>query len=303
MAQAAMTAGGPPDRAGRHAESRGMLAAAFVALGIIALYAPVLATFGARYFWDEDDNHSSVLLLMTGYAFWIDRAAFAWRSTSKEAAYGAALTIFGLCVFFVGRLTDLVQLLGFSLPLCVMGLCLGFGGRLLLRRWLLLCGLLIFVVPWLGASVDGLLVPLRLLLTKAAASSVALSSVAFLGYPVSSTGVLVTVGFVQLSIAGACVGLRSMVSMVAIGALFLHFFPPRSRSAGAAFLLLVPVVALGANFLRIVVLVAVAAEYGAGGEAQVHDFAAYGEILFAIGGFLALAKWLGGSDARSRKSS
>lgn len=263
-------------------------------LGIIALYAPVLATFGARYFWDEDDNHSSVLLLMTGYAFWIDRAAFAWRSTSREAACGAALTMFGLCVFFVGRLTDLVQLLGFSLPLCVMGLCLGFGGRSLLRRWLLLCCLLIFVVPWLGASVDGLLVPLRLLLTRAAASSVAL-----LGYPVSSTGVLVTVGFVQLSIAGACVGLRSMVSMVAIGALFLHFFPPRSRGAGMAFLLMVPVIALAANFLRIVVLVAVAAEFGASGEAQVHDFAAYGEILFAIGGFLALAKWLGLGDARS----
>ncbi|MFT4053524.1 MAG: exosortase/archaeosortase family protein [Novosphingobium sp.] len=291
MAQAAIIATAPIVRSRRHAGVLKISAFMLVSLGLITLYAPVLATFGARYFWDEDDNHSSVLLLMTVYAFWLDRAAFTWRSSWREAACGAALTTLGLSVFFLGRLTDLVQLLGLSFPLCVMGLCLGFGGRLLLRRWMLLCVLLVFVVPWLGASVDGLLVPLRLLLTKAAASSVA-----FLGYPVSSTGVLVTVGFVQLSIAGACVGLRSMVSMVAIGALFLHFFPPRSKATGMVFLLLVPVVALGANFLRIVLLVAVAAEFGASGEAQVHDFAAYGEILLASGGFLALAKWLGVSD-------
>lgn len=273
-----------------------IVAIVLVTLGLVALYAPVVAAFGARYFWDEDDNHSSVLLLMTGYAFWLDRSAFDWRSTKVEAACGAALVLFGLCVFFIGRLTDLVQLLGLSLPLCVMGLCLGFGGVGLWRRWLLLCGMLVFIVPWLGASVDGLLVPLRLLLTSAATSSVA-----WLGYPVSATGVLITVGFVQLSIAGACVGLRSMVSMVAIGVLFLHFFPPRSRISGVIFLLLVPVIALGANFLRIVALVAVAARFGASGEAQVHDFAAYGEILVAIGGFVVLAKWLGFDDSRPRE--
>lgn len=261
-----------------------------VAVGLIALYVPVLVSFGARYFWDENDNHGGVLLLMTAYAFWLDRNAFSWRSTWGEAVIGFALALFALGVFFVGRLTDVVQLLGVSLPLLVMGLCLGFGGVQLLRRWFLLCSLLVFIVPWLGATVDSVLVPLRLLVTKAAASSVEL-----LGYSVSSTGVLVTVGFVQLSIAGACVGLRSLVSMVAIGVLFLHFFSPRSRLSGAAFLLLLPVVAVGANFLRIVVLVAVAAEFGAGGEAQIHDLAAYGEVFAAICGFLLLAKWFGGA--------
>ncbi|MEE4450777.1 exosortase/archaeosortase family protein [Novosphingobium resinovorum] len=272
--------------------SADVAAAALVAMGLAALYVPVLATFGAQYFWDEDDNHSSVLLLMTGYAFWADRAAFGWRSTRAEAAAGAALVMAGLAIFFLGRLTDVIQLLGVSLPICVAGLCLGFGGWSLLKRWWLLCGLLVFIVPWLGASVDGLLVPLRLLLTRLATSSIAL-----FGYPVSSTGVIVTVGFVQLSIAGACIGLRSMVSMVAIGVLFLHFLPPRSWLGGVAFLLLVPVIALGANFLRIIFLVLVAGQFGASGEAAVHDFAAYGEILIAMGGFLTAARALGVGEA------
>lgn len=256
-----------------------------IAAGILFLYVPVIYQFGEKYFLDSDDNHSSILLLMTGYAFWIDRNALKFVSTPCEALAGAGLIATALAIYVLGRMTDVIQLLGVSLPILVMGLSLSFGGWALLGRWKFLSCLLIFVVPWLGASADALLVPLRLLLTSGATESLSM-----LGYPISATGVLVSVGFVQLSIAGACVGLRSMVTMVAIGALFLHFFRPRSTYAGIIFMLTVPVIALSANFIRIIVLVLAAAHFGAGGAAAIHDAAAYAEVLLAIGAFLLAAK-------------
>jgi exosortase/archaeosortase family protein len=133
-----------------------------------------------------------------------------------------------------------------------------------------------------------MLVPLRLALTHSAARLAAL-----IGFPVSTSGVFIFVGFVELNVAGACVGLRAMVSMTAIGFLFLHFFPARSFGAGVLFVCLMPLVALAVNFLRVFGLIVIAALFGVSGEAFVHDFAAYLEVAIVLGAFTLLGKALG----------
>lgn len=267
----------------------GWAAAALLVIAFASLYIPVMAQFGARYFWDEDDNHALVLVLLAGYAFYADRSRFAFRSSSAEAIAGSLLGLLGLSIYLLGRITDIVQLQGGSLPLLALGCTLGLGGRTLLRRWWLPCCLLMFIVPLIGGAADAILVPMRLAVTDAAVAGARL-----LGYPAAANGVLISVGFVQLSVAGACVGLRSMVSMVAIAALFLHFFPPRSRLAGVLFFLGAAIVALGANFVRVLTLVLVAGQFGATAEATVHDLAAYIEVILALAAFLLLARLTAG---------
>ncbi|MET0241305.1 MAG: exosortase/archaeosortase family protein [Sphingobium sp.] len=274
----------PAQRDGRQVA----LAFGLVVLGLLALYVPVLWQYGARYFWDEDDNHSGVLLALVLFGYWTDRAAFRRDATRWEEQGGIACILAGLAFYAVGRVTDLLQLQGASLPVIVTGLTLATGGLRLVRRWWLLSILLIFIVPWFGPIADVLLVPLRLALTEMAARFTS-----FLGFPVSSSGVFIYVGFIQLNVAGACVGLRAMVSMTAIGFLFLHFFPPRSPAAGLLFIILLPVIALTANFIRVSGLVITAALFGVSGEAVVHDAAAYMEVGVALLAFLILGKALG----------
>ncbi|WP_242153092.1 exosortase/archaeosortase family protein [Sphingomonas sp. BAUL-RG-20F-R05-02] len=269
-------------------QGRELVALGLILVGLVALYAPVLIEYGALFLWSEDDNHSGLLLLLVLFGYWQDRKAFAWTATSREVGYGATAILCGLLLYFVGRITDSVQMQGVSLPAIMTGLAMASGGFALARRWLLLSTLLIFIVPWFGPIADALLVPLRLGLTHSAARLAA-----WLGFPVSTSGVFIYVGFVELNVAGACVGLRAMVSMTAIGFLFLHFFPARSLGAGLLFVVLMPMIALAVNFLRVFGLIVTTAVAGVGGEAFMHDVAAYLEVGIVLFAFMLLGKALG----------
>lgn len=277
-----------PTRIAGDPQVRNGLALGLMLLGLLALYVPILAEYGALFIWDEDDNHSGLLLILVLWGYWHDRKAFTWSSTRNEMILGSGLVVFGMALYFLGRITDSVQLQGLSLPIVMSGLAAAAGGVALARRWLLLSILLIFIVPWFGPIADALLVPLRLALTHSAARLAAI-----LGYPVSTAGVFIYVGFVQLNVAGACVGLRAMVSMTAIGFLFLHLFPARSFATGLLFIVLMPIVALAANFVRVFALILTAAMYGVSGEAIVHDVAAYIEVGVVLLIFAGLGKVLG----------
>jgi exosortase len=268
--------------------SRNGVALGLILLGLLALYVPVLIEYGALFLWSEDDNHSGLLLALVLFGYWQDRKAFAWTATAREFIWGGAAILVGLTLYFVGRITDSVQMQGVSLPVVMTGLAMAAGGVALARRWLLLSTLLIFIVPWFGPIADALLVPLRLALTHWAARLASL-----LGFSVSTSGVLIYVGFVELNVAGACVGLRAMVSMTAIGFLFLHFFPARSFAAGLLFVVLMPMIALVVNFLRVFGLIVTAALLGVSGEAFVHDLAAYLEVGIVLLAFTLLGKALG----------
>lgn len=274
--------------------SRGFLGLAAVLLGVLSLYFPVFAQFGSQLWWNEDENHSGILILCVLYAYWRDRSAFSFSANRSDRIVGASIVALALLIYTIGRFATFVQLLGASMPLLAFGLSLAFGGRRLAKRWALLSVLLLFCVPWLGTLGDTVLVPLRLIITKAAVHVLSM-----IGLPVSATGVLVSVGFVQINIAGACVGVRSMISLMAIGILFLHFFPPRSVWAGLVFVTLLPIIGLGANFLRVCFLIAVAGYFGATAEAQVHDLAAYGEVALAICLFALLGNFVGKSEGHS----
>lgn len=281
-------ASGSPPRLGRDR----LVPILFALAGLAVLLGPMLFELGTKLWVDENNSYAGILMLCLGYAFWRDRSALPPAAGTSAFALGALLTVLGLIGFGFGRFADLVQFQGLSLPLIGAGLTLAIGGWALLRRWWLLVLLLAFVVPWIGPAADWLLVPLRLKLTH---SAIALLST--LGIPVSGMGVLVNVGFVQLNVAGACVGLRSTISIIALGLLSLHFFPPRSIGAGLLFVALLPVIGLGANFLRVCLLIASAHWFGSNGAAGLHDIAAYLEVGLSITLFMLLSHAL--SAARS----
>jgi len=260
---------------------------ALVLFGMVVLYLPMFIDFGEKFWWNEEDSHAGILLLGILFAYYRERHHSRAQATSAEFAAGCLFVGLGLAIYALGRIAIFFQLQGISLPIMILGLTLASAGRRTAGRLALINTLLIFTVPLFGALADTVLVPLRVHLTAVAAHFASA-----LGYLAASSGVIVTVGFVELNIAGACVGLRSMVSLLAIGLLSLHFFPMRSFRRALLFALLLPALALAANFLRIVLLIIVAGEWGASAEAQVHDTAAYLEAFVAIGLFVALARLL-----------
>jgi exosortase len=260
-------------------------ATVLVLAGLAILYVPVAVQFGGEFWWGPDDSHAGVVLLAVLWAYWRERDAFTWGTKLAEKLCGWTFVSLALVLYALGRVTNFFQLIAFSISMTALGLTLlsaGFAGA---RRFWILNFLLLFTVPVLGPFADTILIPLRIFLTKAA-----VHLFSELDFPISSSGVIITIGFVRLNILGACVGLRSMVSLIALGLIFLHLVPVRSWAHGLAFILLLPIVGLLANFLRICVLIAVANGFGASTESFCHDAAAAAEVFVAIGIFLGLAK-------------
>ena len=244
---------------------------------LVVLYAPVLRGL-ARYFWSYDNaSHTPILLAGIAYGYWCERARFDWSAGPRDRLIGWGLALIGLALHLLGRMLQFYQFETASMLPVLLAATFLIGGRRAARATLGLSLLTLFAIPIPGSIVDDLLVPLKLLLSDAVVMLLGLA-----GYPVAQNGVVISIGFYDVQIADACAGLRSLVSLIAIGLLSLYFNPPASRATGALLVVLIAPIALLANFLRVLSVTLVTYHFrGAVGE-TFHDAAAYAEIVVAL---------------------
>jgi EpsI family protein len=104
-------------------------------------------------------------------------------------------------------------------------------------------------MPYPAWVIDQLTAPLKLGLSKSV--EVLLYAA---GYPVARSGVVIALGQYRLLVEDACSGLHSLIFLVAMGLIYLHFTGP--RRASHQWILVVALLPLGvfANFIRVLVL-------------------------------------------------
>jgi len=116
---------------------------------------------------------------------------------------------------------------------------------------------------------------------KQAVSFVAADILFAWGYPVSRSGVVLTVGPYLILVADACAGLTSMFSLEAMGLLYLNIVKHPSWLRNAALSVSVVPIAFCANVVRVVVLVLVTYHLGDSvGRGFLHGFA--GVVLYLV---------------------
>lgn len=263
---------------GRRAYVPSPLDAALI-LGAIALIAMPTLIGIALVFWDEDGgSHSPIIIAGVAYVIWLRRDAFARGASRRAIVAGAAVFALGCLVYALGRLQSFYQVQAASWLLLGAGAALATGGQAALRRIAVPLLILLLAIPLPGSIVDDLLVPIKLAL-----SEFIVSAMAWWGFPVASNGVFISVGYVELMVADACAGLRSLVSLTAICLLGNLLVPPRTRIASVAVALLVVPIAILTNMLRIAILILIAYYRGAGAVKTAHDYAAYIEVALSIG--------------------
>ena len=97
---------------------------------------------------------------------------------------------------------------------------------------------------------------------------------------------MLSVGPYQLLVADACSGLHSLISMSAMGLLYVYLMGHRSLARNAILVALLLPIAFAANVVRVMVLVLVTFHFGdEAGQGFIHDFS--GVFLF-VGGLLLL---------------
>jgi exosortase len=172
----------------------------------------------------DEGSYGPLILIATLFVIWSKRGRPTEVTSASACSAGGLFLAFGLIAYVVGRSQDIVQL-NVGSAIAVLA-----GGALILGGWRSLRAMSFPLLFWLFC------VPLPDVVMVAAteslkvlASSAAEQSLWWLGYSVARTGVMLLVGPYRLLVADACSGLHSLISLAALGLLYLHLIGKRNR--------------------------------------------------------------------------
>jgi exosortase B len=267
-----------------------------VLVGVALLYLPTYWDL-SQTIWQSPDQSQGPLMLLAALWLLFDRREAIAAVPSRPAHWlgGGVLTI-GILLYVVGR-SQSIWLFEVGSQMSVFtALLLLFKGTAAMRVAWFPIFFLIFMVPLPGPLVAAVTGPL-----KAGVSFVASEVLFAMGYPVSRSGVILTVGPYLILVADACAGLTSMFSLEAVGLLYLNIVRHSSALRNAALTLLVVPIAFCSNVVRVLVLVLVTYHLGdAAGRGFLHGFA--GMLLFIVALLLIVAAdWLIGRFVKHRE--
>ena len=253
--------------------------------GFAAMYVP-LYWWAANGIWQSDDHaHGALIGIVLLWLFWRLRNDIVDApGTRPSLLLGVPVFGFGLLVYFVGRVFEISILEFGSQSFVAAGLLLLLKGPGAVRvAWFPLF-YFIFMIPLPGILVDAITGPLKQWI-----SAIVVDLLYNVGYPITRTGVIISIGQYQMLVADACSGLHSMYSLSALGTLFMYIMGRRSVLHNAVMLASILPIAFTANVIRVIVLVLITYHFGdEAGQGFLHGAAGMVLMLVALLCFFAL---------------
>ncbi|MBI5116955.1 exosortase/archaeosortase family protein [Candidatus Poribacteria bacterium] len=254
--------------------------ALFLALALALLGAAYWSTF--VWLWERamapDSYYSHALLIpfISAYLIWRRRERlreFQWESSLM----GLVLILFALAAHLLSVLLDVYFTSGFSILALVFGLSLYLFGYRITRELLFPLGFLVFMFPLPGAALDAIGVPMKLFVTTSGAKIVEL-----LGIPVIQEGFQLHFPSASLVIGNPCSGLRSLISLLALGSLYAYFLTVPLHVFISMLIVSIPI-ALFSNIVRVLTLSLIAHRYGSSAATgSVHDLSGFVVFVLAL---------------------
>ena len=255
-----------------------------VILGLAVLYVPSLYDL-LTGLWSTQEQMQGPIVL--GISVWLlyrnwgtmqQAVQAAPSETGTQAnsgsAWGWPIFVIGLLLYALGRSQDILMFeIGSAIWLLVGIGLLNLGGRAVKAQWFALFFML-FMVPLPGPIVDAVTMPMKM-----AVSYVAENALYWAGYPISRTGVTLQIGQYMLLVADACAGLHTLLTLEALGLLYLNLVRRDSAFRNISLAILIVPISFAANVIRVVTLTLVTYHFGdAAGQGFLHGFA--GMVLF-----------------------
>lgn len=185
-----------------------------LAASIVWVYAATLRGVIAEWISTPEASYGILLAAVAVATAWHRRGALAPIDSSSSPALGAVLLLFGVVIYLVGQLGADVFLTRISIVVVAAGALGSIGGTQWLRVLAAPLLFALFSVPLPSLVVNAVTAPLQLV--ASAFTEVALRTG---GVAVYREGNLLTLPSTTLEVAEACSGLRSLISLVAVGAI------------------------------------------------------------------------------------
>ena len=150
-----------------------------------------------------------------------------------------------------------------------------WGPAAMRRLWFAVLYLAFLIKPPYGGVAE-LTQPLKIAL-----SELSVDLLHALGYPIGQSGVLIQIAQYELMVEQACAGLSSLVTLFALGLLYIHLTRPPGRMHAILLLAAIVPIAMVANLLRVIILVLLTYHAGdAVAQSVAHDAA--GVVTFSL---------------------
>ena len=260
---------------------------AIIVVLLIIIYWPTFIWMKVR-FLEAESYYSHGFLIPFVFLFLIWQK----RDVLKETPVvpqniGLVLLIFSLLVHLIALRWRINFISGFSMITTLTGLslCL-FGKRITYKLLFPLC-FLVFMTPLPQVLIIHISFKMKIL-----AAQVAAVIINIMGIPAVRAGSIINLPNTSLTIGSPCSGLRSLISLTALGAIYAYLTELSLLKKLTLFLASIPL-ALIANIIRIVLLLLVAFVYGAEvATGKFHDFSGFLVFIFALAGLMIAGRFL-----------
>ena len=240
--------------------------------------------FVARESWSTEQGAHGPIVLATGiwllHRLWpeardVMRRPETWR-------VWALLGMF-LPLYVLARVTQVVEVEGYLMYANLLIVLYSFIGAEAMKRLWFPLFYLAFIFPPPESLVAAATTPMKIWL-----SQFAIGLLDFLGYPIGGRGVMIYIGQYELLVAAACSGLNSIISLSAVSLFYIYVRHQANVRYSVLLALLIVPVALGANLIRVLILILLTYHAGeAAAQGFLHNFA--GILMFAAALLLIFA--------------
>ncbi|WP_334107005.1 exosortase B [Methylobacillus sp.] len=255
-------------------------------IGFLMLYVPTYVHLSNTVWRSEEQAHGPLILLIVGYLIYVRREFFLNKEPGEVPRpwIGTLFFLVGLFFYMVGHSQDILIFDLGSQLFVLIGLLLITRGLSAVRVFWFPLFFLIFMMPLPAGLVDAVTMPMKI-----AVSYVAELVLYGVGYPMARSGVILQIGQYQLLVADACAGLHTLMSLEALGLLYLNIVRSHSMFRNVTLAILIIPISFIANVIRVITLTLITYYFGdAAGQGFMHGFA--GMLLFIVA--LVLILWI-----------
>ncbi len=246
-----------------------------IVIGLAVMYVPSLYDLFQGIWSSEEQMHGPIVLCISLWLLHRNWGAMELAARGQTTSnWGALIFVFGLLLYAVGRSLGILMFEIGSAIWLLAGLALLQRGTAALKvQWFALFFML-FMVPLPSGVVDTVTMPM-----KTSVSYVAEYVLYAAGYPIGRSGVMLQIGQYMLLVADACAGLNTLLTLEALGLLYLNLVRRDSVFRNVSLALLIVPISFSANVIRVMTLSLITYHCGdAAGQGFTHRFA--GMVLF-----------------------
>ena len=200
-------------------------------------------------------SHGFLIPLISLYIIWLKRDALS-KIKITPSNIGWAFFLSGILIHTISAFLRIYFSSGFSLILVLIGLVLLFLGKNLLKQLMFPILFLIFMLPLPLVTIANISFRLKIFAAK-----ISTFIVNQLGIPAIREGSVIKTANSYLIVEDPCSGIRSLIALIALGALMAYFSNLSKPKRVILFLSSIPI-AICTNVIRIVALSLASEMYG-----------------------------------------